>query len=180
MKLEQYQLNAKLYKMRKAEIKMHGRTAGWLTHDELGYRFVYEPAYLNSTSPEPVSLTLPLHLASIANINVVPHSLIRLQSGNLTYITKRIDRNGKDKLHMEDMALTLDGRKKKLKRGNFIAAFDTLKLDVKQQENIFKKMEMALPKWLDFIEISFLSGERKDAYKQLIRERFARMKNSDA
>lgn len=44
-----------------------------------------------------------MHLASLAKIAVVPHSLIRLQSGNLAYITKRIDRNRKEKLHMEDM-----------------------------------------------------------------------------
>ncbi|MCX6226344.1 MAG: HipA N-terminal domain-containing protein [Bacteroidia bacterium] len=58
--------------MRKAEIKMHGRTAGWLTHDELGYRFVYEPAYLNSTSPEPVSLTLPLQEAPLTSNILFP------------------------------------------------------------------------------------------------------------
>lgn len=46
--------------MRKAEIKLHDKTAGWLTQDENGYRFVYDPAYLQSPAPEPVSLTLPL------------------------------------------------------------------------------------------------------------------------
>jgi len=30
------------------------------------------------------------HLVAIAKIKMVPHSLIRLQSGNLAYITKRI------------------------------------------------------------------------------------------
>lgn len=42
-------------------------------------------------------------MAQIAKIKVVPHSLIRLQSGNLTYITTRIDRIKMTKLHMEDM-----------------------------------------------------------------------------
>lgn len=51
--------------------------------------------------PEVEDLTM--HLASAAKINVVPHSLIRLQSGNLAYLTKRIDRTKKGKLHMEDM-----------------------------------------------------------------------------
>jgi len=51
--------------------------------------------------PEVEDLTM--HLASIAKIKVVPHSLIRLSSGNLAYITKRIDRKGKVKFHMEDM-----------------------------------------------------------------------------
>jgi len=46
---------------------------------------------------------LTMHLASIAKIATVPHSLIRLQSGNLAYITRRIDRVKGAKLHMEDM-----------------------------------------------------------------------------
>lgn len=46
--------------MRKAEIKIHDTTAGWLTQDENGYHFVYETTYLNQKTAEPVSLTLPL------------------------------------------------------------------------------------------------------------------------
>ncbi|MCO5257968.1 MAG: HipA N-terminal domain-containing protein [Lentimicrobium sp.] len=46
--------------MRKAEIKIRDITAGWLTRDEKGYRFEYDPGYLRSKNPEPVSLTLPL------------------------------------------------------------------------------------------------------------------------
>ena len=51
--------------------------------------------------PEVEDLTM--HLASLAGIATVPHSLIRMQSGNLAYITRRIDRSKKNKLHMEDM-----------------------------------------------------------------------------
>lgn len=46
--------------MRKAEIKLYDLTAGWLTEDENGYHFVYDPDFLNMEQPEPVSLTLPL------------------------------------------------------------------------------------------------------------------------
>lgn len=46
---------------------------------------------------------LTMHLAKLARVSTVPHSLIRMQSGNLAYITKRIDRKRKNKLHMEDM-----------------------------------------------------------------------------
>jgi len=46
---------------------------------------------------------LTMHLAEISGIEVVPHSLIRLSSGNLSYITKRIDRSNDRKIHMEDM-----------------------------------------------------------------------------
>ena len=46
--------------MRKAEIRVHNITAGWLTQDEEGFNFVYDTAYLQSKNPEAVSLTLPL------------------------------------------------------------------------------------------------------------------------
>ena len=46
--------------MRKAEIKFNDETAGWLSQDENGYHFWYDPAYLSSGNPIAVSLTLPL------------------------------------------------------------------------------------------------------------------------
>lgn len=47
---------------------------------------------------------LTMHLAEIAKIRVVPHSLIRFEDGELCYITRRIDRtNEGGKLAMEDM-----------------------------------------------------------------------------
>lgn len=52
--------------------------------------------------PEVEDLTM--HLAELAKVNVVPHSLIRFADGELAYITKRIDRTSKgEKLPMEDM-----------------------------------------------------------------------------
>jgi len=212
--------------------------------------------------PEVEDLTM--HLAAIAHINTVPHSLIRLQTGNLAYITRRIDRNKTNKLHMEDMcqlterltedkyhgsyeqiakailkysvnpvldainffeqvlfsfltgnadmhlknfslinlpgigyqltpaydmvatalvnpaddedlALTLNGKKKKIRQTDFTAAFTMLKLDARQQENIFRKMDKAIPKWIAFIDNSFLNDEMKAAYKELILKRQQRL-----
>lgn len=212
--------------------------------------------------PEVEDLTM--HLASVAKIEVVPHSLIRLQSGELAYITKRIDRLKDRKLHMEDMcqlterltedkyhgsyeqiaktiarhsanpgldiviffeqvlfsfltgnadmhlknfslirktgkghtlspaydmvataivnpvddedlALTLNGKKKKINRTDFIKAFETLRLDQKQQENIFKKMIKAKDEWGRIIDISFLNDEFKGEYKLLLKKRFLRI-----
>jgi serine/threonine-protein kinase HipA len=40
--------------------------------------------------PEVEDLTM--HLAELAKIATVPHSLIRMQSGSLAYITRRVDR----------------------------------------------------------------------------------------
>lgn len=227
--------------------------------------FILKPP--SKTYPQlPEVEDLTMHLAEIAKIKVVPHSLIRLQSGSLAYITKRIDRIKNTKLHMEDMcqlterltedkyygsyeqvaktiskysmnpgldivnffeqlvfsyltgnadmhlknfslikpdysgyilspaydmvatalvhpadkeelALTLSGKKKKIKRSDFISAFNTSNLEPRQQENIFKKMIAAKEKWIEFIEISFLSKEFKIAYKDLIQERFSILKN---
>ena len=47
---------------------------------------------------------LTMHLAELAKLQVVPHSLIRFADGELCYITRRIDRTATgDKLPMEDM-----------------------------------------------------------------------------
>ena len=75
----------------------------------------------------------------------------------------------------EDLALTLNGKKKKLKRNDFVRFFSTLNLDEKQQLNIFRKMDKARAKWMDFIDMSFLSNENKIAYKELIADRFLRL-----
>ncbi len=212
--------------------------------------------------PEVEDLTM--HLAQIAKIDVVPHCLVKLLDGDLAYITKRIDRNKKNKLHMEDMcqlterltedkyhgsyeqiakaivkyssnpgldvvnffeqvlfsfltgnadmhlknfslilkpgvgnvlapaydlvatalvnpadkedlALTLNGKKKKINRNDFIAAFRTLNLDPKQQENIFRKMISAKAGWMVFIGISFLSDDFKELLSKIIEERFSRI-----
>jgi serine/threonine-protein kinase HipA len=47
--------------MRRAEIKFHGRSAGFLTEDENGYHFQYDENYLKLPNSEAISLTLPLH-----------------------------------------------------------------------------------------------------------------------
>jgi serine/threonine-protein kinase HipA len=44
-----------------------------------------------------------MHLAELARIKTVPHTLIRMQDGQLAYLTKRVDRTQAAKLHMEDM-----------------------------------------------------------------------------
>jgi serine/threonine-protein kinase HipA len=211
--------------------------------------------------PEVEDVTM--HLAQLAKIKTAPHSLIRLQSGNLAFVTKRIDRTKNGKLAMEDMcqlterltedkyhgsyeqiakaiqrhsvtpgldvvnffelvlfsfltgnadmhlknfslleqpglgmvlspaydlvntalvhpadeeemALTLNGRKKKLTKQDFVAAMNTLKLEEKQQEMIFNKMAKAWPQWQELIDRSFMSIEFKEQYKSLLKERMNR------
>lgn len=220
------------------------------------------PAALYPQLPEVEDVTM--HLAQVAKIKTAPHSLIRLQSGNLAYLTKRIDRTKKGKLAMEDMcqlterltedkyhgsyeqigktiqkysatpgldvvnffelvlfsfltgnadmhlknfslleqpgigmalspaydlvntalvnpadqeemALTLNGRKKKLKKQDFVAAMTILKVNEKQQQNIIKKMVKAIPKWEEQIDRSFMSIAFKEQYKTIITDRMNRM-----
>jgi serine/threonine-protein kinase HipA len=47
---------------------------------------------------------LTMHLAELVGIKTAEHSLIRLKSGELAYISKRFDRLKSTKLHLEDMA----------------------------------------------------------------------------
>ncbi|MCR6637982.1 MAG: HipA domain-containing protein [Sporocytophaga sp.] len=60
-----------------------------------------------------------MHLAEIAGIKTVPHALIRLASGELSYITKRIDRKGKQKFHMEDMCQVTERLTEAKYRGSY-------------------------------------------------------------
>ena len=209
---------------------------------------------------------LTMHLAEISGIDVVPHSLIRLNSGNLSYLTRRIDRIGDTKIHMEDMcqlterltehkyngsyeqigkaiarysaspgldiinffeqvlfsfltgnadmhlknfslidnsdlgyilspaydmvasglvvkgddeelALTLNGKKKKLSRKDFDEAISRFNIDTKAIDNMFRKMESSLTRWYDFINISFIPDDMKKSYHDLIKERVSRIYN---
>jgi serine/threonine-protein kinase HipA len=47
---------------------------------------------------------LTMHLSDLMGIKTAEHSLIRLKSGELAYISKRFDRFKSSKLHLEDMA----------------------------------------------------------------------------
>ena len=69
----------------------------------LGGRYIFKPP--SSTYPEmPENEHLTMKIAEAFCVATVPSSLIRLQSGELAYITKRIDRNEEgEKIHMLDM-----------------------------------------------------------------------------
>ena len=58
--------------MRKAAIKLHDQTAGWLTQDEHGYHFEYDRSFLKSDKPQPVSLSLPVQEAPFTSKVLFP------------------------------------------------------------------------------------------------------------
>ncbi len=74
----------------------------------LGGNYILKPQ--NETFPQmPENEHLSMRMAEICGISVVPSSLIRLKSGELSYITKRIDRTETgEKLHMLDMFQILE------------------------------------------------------------------------
>lgn len=84
-------------------------TKGRLTVLEaLGGHYILKPQ--NAAFPEmPENEHLTMKMAEICGITTVMSSLIRLKSGELSYITKRIDRdNNGNKIHMLDMFQILE------------------------------------------------------------------------
>ncbi|MCD6039668.1 MAG: toxin HipA [Gammaproteobacteria bacterium] len=68
----------------------------------LGGEYILKPPTLAyPCMPEIEDLTM--HLATIAKLEVALHGLLPMANGNLAYITKRFDRNGKKKIAAEDL-----------------------------------------------------------------------------
>jgi len=203
---------------------------------------------------------LSMKLAELFKIEVVPSNLIRLASGELCYITKRIDRKtdnskihiidflqimelenkylgtmenlgkivgelsvntlmdklrffelalfnfiiGNNDMHLknfslwlseigwvlspaydllnvkiilpsdkDDTALLLGGKKKNFNKGYFDQFGKVLKLNDKQINSIYKRLNDWLPKAIQLIDESFLNEQNKLQYKELITERVA-------
>lgn len=74
----------------------------------LGGNYIFKPPS-KDYAEMPANEDLTMKMAELFSVDVVPHSLIKLASGELSYITKRIDReeNG-TKIHMIDMFQVLE------------------------------------------------------------------------
>lgn len=68
----------------------------------------------------------------------------------------------------EELALTLNGKKKKIKREDFEKAMRDNGIDEKSISKLFNKFEKVLPKWYSIIEESFLPVEKQKEYRKLI------------
>lgn len=213
--------------------------------------------------PETEDLTM--HLAELAKIDVVPHTLMRMADNSLCYLTKRIDRlstgekvamedmcqlterltehkyrssyeriakaivqyssmpkmdvtnffevvlfswiTGNNDMHLknfslfeprdgnirltpaydllnaailnpkddEELALTLNGKKKKLKRSDFMTSGLTMGVEQKTIERLVGKYVKLLPEMQKLIGNSFLNDELKDKYAELISARIDRI-----
>lgn len=203
--------------------------------------------------PETEDLTM--HLASLFNIQVCEHCVLKATDGSFVYIAKRFDRSNGNKIHMEDfcqlsgfltenkykgsyekagklvvkyctntgldtlnyfelllfsyltgnndmhlknfsllyqdkeivlspaydllnvnlvnpkddeeLGMTLNGKKKKIKLTDFILLAETLQIPQKAMENSFKKFTSANDKVNAVINSSFLDITHKELYKQI-------------
>ena len=71
----------------------------------------------------------------------------------------------------EELALTLNGKKRKLTRHDFETAMLSSGLNEKVVSNIFRKFLRIYPQWEATIRNSFLPADLQEAYWQLIQER---------
>ena len=227
----------------------------------LGGGYIFKPP--SEKYPEmPQNEHLTMRIAEAYGIRVVPSSLIRLVSGELSYITKRVDRKEEgEKIHMidmfqiteafdkykssmervgktlssysenpmldilfffelalfsfltgnndmhlknfsmiesasgwilspaydllnvtiinpeddEELALTMEGKKKKIKREHFERLGEGLGLTPKQLSGVFNRFHKNKAKAIQWIRNSFLTSEMKEAYAILLEERYARI-----
>lgn len=227
----------------------------------LGGNYIFKPPS-DQFQQMPENEHLSMRIAEAFGIKTVKSSLIRLQSGELSYITKRIDRTetgqkihmldmfqiteafdkykssmekigktlneysdntlldklnflelaifsfltGNNDMHLknfsmlntgaywvlspaydllnvaivnpddtEELALTLEGKKKKLKWEHFERLGKMLDLNEKQITGIAKRFKKNKPIAIQWINNSFLSEEYKEKYKTLLEERYLRI-----
>jgi serine/threonine-protein kinase HipA len=213
----------------------------------------------------PENEDVTMHMAEEIGITTALHSLIRLRSGELAYITKRFDREKKQKLPVEDMcqltetltedkyrgsmervgkqvtqfssrpgldaisffetalfcfitgnadmhlknfallttaqneiilspaydllstklampddteemALTINARKRKLKRGDFDVLAKSLHIPEKARDNSYAKLAKGLKGMVEWISISFLPEKTKSLYKTIVATNIEKIK----
>lgn len=76
----------------------------------------------------------------------------------------------------EELALTLNGKKRKLRKTDFIKSITASGVDEKVIDNIARRFSRALPKWFELIDRSFLPLDLCKAYKNLILRRMIMLK----
>lgn len=225
--------------------------------DALEGQYILKPQ--NADYPQmPENEHLSMKLAGLFRIDIVPVNMIRLKSGELCFLTKRIDRNadgsknhmidflqileledkykgtmerlgktigelsvntlldklrffestvfnfviGNNDMHLknysmflssagwvlspfydllnakmilpkdkEDMALLLGGKKENFNKDYFDRFGAVLKLNEKQINAVYKRLQKWLPEATELIDRSFLEPERQTVYKNMIAER---------
>lgn len=100
--------------------------------------------------PEVEDLTM--HLAQICHIDVVPHTLIRMTDGSLSYLTRRIDRTPKgDKIAMEDMCQLTN----RLTEHKYKCSYEVVGETIRRYSSVPK---MDVVNFLDVLLFCYLTG----------------------
>jgi serine/threonine-protein kinase HipA len=113
-----------------------------------------------------------------ADMHLKNFSLYRLPSGDYT-LTPAYDLLSTTLVMPEDseeMALTLNGKKRKITKDDLVKAVTASGIDLKIIDNMAKKLVKAVPKWFDLIDNSFLPEDMKHKYKTLILRRLILLK----
>ena len=110
-----------------------------------------------------------MHLKNFSLISKVPGNYILSQAYDLLNVHLIYPEDN------EELALTLEGKKKRLNRQNFVRAMSSSGLEGKVIENIFNKFANIAPKWFDFIDSSFLPNKLKEKYKEEISTNLAKL-----
>ena len=76
----------------------------------------------------------------------------------------------------EELALTLNGKKRKLRKADFIKSITASGVDEKVIDNMARRFGRVLPKWFELIDRSFLPEDLCRAYKNLILRRMIMLK----
>lgn len=76
----------------------------------------------------------------------------------------------------EELALTLNGKKRKLRRNDFVDAITASGINEKVIDNMARKFRRCLLKWIELIDCSFLPDDMKRQYKRLILTRMIALK----
>lgn len=75
----------------------------------------------------------------------------------------------------EELALTLSGKKKNLKKEHFVNFGNGLGLNTKQINAVFQRFEKNKPKAIELIDKSFLSKNMKKMYLDILEERYTKL-----
>lgn len=75
----------------------------------------------------------------------------------------------------EELALTLNARKKKIEKVDFIQAMQKADFSDKVINNIFRRFHQKIPEWLETIQQSFLPKDYQKAYWQMVCDWLARL-----
>ena len=103
-----------------------------------------------------------MHLKNFSLISQTPGNYVLSQAYDLLNVHLIFPEDD------EELALTLDGKKKRIDRKSFERAMASSGLEKKVVENIFNKFKSVARQWYDFIDISFLPSQLKEKYKEEI------------